>query len=510
MDEAMGQLIKTPREENWQTGNTFAGPLRNLLDRDVENTAQERRCYDMCVCPPCSCSGTLSMINKTVILFNSPPGCGEEGMISWRTFHMQSWQQMGLKSQPEWYTTVVVHNNMGQKEIVFGGGDNMHRSVHCAYERYKPKMIVILNTCPPAIIGDDLEGVGTLLKKEFKDRCHIIPIRSEGISTPIWSNAWDLSLISLMDNVMKPPERRVSNKINIFSNFTYFYDDWQELARMVRAIGLEPSGRFGSLPGYSEVEDIENMADAACNAAVCSNYARSAFDRMEKEYGIPFVEFPSQAMGIEMSEEWLTAVASVFGLEKKAASFIGREKDQLRGSIKDFASGLKGKRILVSGGIARAIPNAFMCHHLGMEIAAINLFHYDHRNDRELEKLADLIGGDVPVLVGMQLYEDMQLLRELKPDIYLVDPHYAGIGARMGVPTVSNHFSNRGSYVGFRGAFNLAKSLAMALARKDFFAKFSGLGECKYRGTEFFPWNEPYYGMLKSGVYHGGKRRCGC
>jgi Nitrogenase molybdenum-iron protein, alpha and beta chains len=321
-----GQLVKTPREENWQTGNTFAGPLKKLLDKDVENTAQERRSYDMCVCPPCSCSGTLSMINKTVILFNSPPGCGEEGMLSWRTFHMQSWQQMGLNRQPEWYTTVVVHNNMSRREIVFGGGDNMHQSVHKAYERYKPKMIVILNTCPPAIIGDDLEGIGALLKKEFKDKCYILPIRSEGISTPIWSNAWDLSLIALMDNVMKPPKHRNPKKINIFSNFTYFYDDWVELARIVEAIGLEPSGRFGSLPGYSEIEDIEKMSEASCNAAACSNFARSAFDRMETEFNIPFVEFPSQAMGVELSEEWLMAIASVFGLEKKPVLLSKRRR----------------------------------------------------------------------------------------------------------------------------------------------------------------------------------------
>jgi Nitrogenase molybdenum-iron protein, alpha and beta chains len=128
-------------------------------------------------------------------------------------------------------------------------------------------------------------------------------------------------------------------------------------------------------------------------------------------------------------------------------------------------------------------------------------FHYDHRNDQELEKLVGLIGGDIPTLVGMQLFEDMQLLREIKPDIYFVDPHYAGIGARMGVPTVSNHFSNRGAYVGFKGAYNLAKSLFQALIRKDFF-EFSGMGECKYREREFFPWKGPYYGMLKSGVYH--------
>jgi nitrogenase molybdenum-iron protein alpha chain len=304
-------LIKTPREEYWTTGNTFAGPLKKLLDPDVEIPVQERGCYDMCICPPCSCSGTLSMINKSVILFNSPPGCGEEGMLSWRTFHMQSGQQMGYNRQPDWYSTVVVHNNMGEREIVFGGGDNMHESVHEAYRRYNPRMIIILNTCPPAIIGDDLEGVGVQLQEELAGKCYILPIRSEGISTPIWSNAWDLSLLALMDNVMKPPRKRDPKKINIFSNFTYFYDDWVELARMVKALDLEPSGRFGSLPGYSEIEDLETMSEASCNAAVCSNFARIAFARMKQDLDIPYVELPTQAMGWDLSADWLRNVAAV-------------------------------------------------------------------------------------------------------------------------------------------------------------------------------------------------------
>ena len=499
---AIGQLIKTPREEYWQTGNTYAGSLKRLLDPEVEIPVQERGCYDMCVCPPCSCSGTLSMINKSVILFNSPPGCGEEGMLSWRTFHMQSWQQMGYNRQPDWYDTHVVHNNMGGREIVFGGNENLYESVHEAYRRYHPRMIVILNTCPPAIIGDDLEGVGDQLVKEFEGKCYILPIRSEGISTPIWSNAWDLSLIALMDYVMKPPKKKNPKKVNIFSNFTYFYDDWMELARMVKAIGLEPSGRFGSLPGYCEMEDIETMSEAACNAAVCSNFARIAFDRMKSELDIPYVEFPTQAMGFDLSADWLMNIAQVFGREKAAKRFIAKEEKQLKDSIKGLSAPLKGKRIVVSGGISRAIPHAIMCHHLGMEVVAINLFHYDHRNDRELKQLVDLIGGDIPTCVGMQLFEDMQLLKEVNPDLYLVDPHYAGYGARMGVPTVCNHFSNRGSYVGFKGAYNLAKSMAMAISRKGFF-EFSGQGECKYRSRAHFPWKGPYHGTIKSGCYHG-------
>jgi len=53
---------------------------------------------------------------------------------------------------------------IAQGEIIFGGGDNLKKQILNVSRIYHPKIIVVLNTCVPQLIGEDIKGVIAELK----------------------------------------------------------------------------------------------------------------------------------------------------------------------------------------------------------------------------------------------------------------------------------------------------------------------------------------------------------
>jgi nitrogenase molybdenum-iron protein alpha/beta subunit len=54
-------------------------------------------------------------------------------------------------------------------EIIFGGEDNLKKQILNVSRIYHPKIIVVLNTCVPQLIGEDIKGVIAELKEELEE-----------------------------------------------------------------------------------------------------------------------------------------------------------------------------------------------------------------------------------------------------------------------------------------------------------------------------------------------------
>jgi len=56
-----------------------------------------------------------------------------------------------------------------KSEVVFGGEENLKSQLRTMYRLYKPKIIVIINTCLPQLIGEDIKGVISEVGHEIPD-----------------------------------------------------------------------------------------------------------------------------------------------------------------------------------------------------------------------------------------------------------------------------------------------------------------------------------------------------
>jgi nitrogenase molybdenum-iron protein alpha/beta subunit len=56
-----------------------------------------------------------------------------------------------------------------KSEVIFGGEENLKGQIINMYRQYQPKIIVIINTCVPQLIGEDIKGVINEVEQEIPE-----------------------------------------------------------------------------------------------------------------------------------------------------------------------------------------------------------------------------------------------------------------------------------------------------------------------------------------------------
>jgi nitrogenase molybdenum-iron protein alpha chain len=164
-------------------------------------------------------------------------------------------------------------------------------------------------------------------------------------------------------------------------------------------------------------------------------------------------------VGIENTSLWLRDIASVFGFQKQAEKLIAAEEAELKAALLEFRPLFEGKRVFISAGEFRALATARLLQELGLEVVGIRSFHHDEFAEGEYEKLAKEAKSDYVVdIANVQPFEEANLLKRLKPDLFLGHANGNMTAAKLGVAT--HVIYNTGlAYLGYRGAYDLARRL---------------------------------------------------
>jgi nitrogenase molybdenum-iron protein alpha chain len=110
---------------------------------------------------------------------------------------------------------------------------------------------------------------------------------------------------------------------------------------------------------------------------------------------------------------------------------------------------------------------------LGFEVVAVRSFHHDEFADSEYEKLVKVTAKEIPFnIANCQPFEEANLLRRIQPDIFLGHMNGNATAAKSGVAT--HVIYNVGlQYVGYKGAYELARRLYRQLQNPQFNQKLN-------------------------------------
>ena len=97
------------------------------------------------VCPTCQGLASLGKIEGVVPLLHGPQPCVYQNQVG------------SMFCRPA--QLVTVGTLVSKSEVIFGGEESLKQQVENVYKKYKPKVIAIINTCVPQLIGEDVEGV---------------------------------------------------------------------------------------------------------------------------------------------------------------------------------------------------------------------------------------------------------------------------------------------------------------------------------------------------------------
>ncbi|MCX7745372.1 MAG: nitrogenase component 1 [Clostridia bacterium] len=463
------------REERIKASMAFGGSACGLGKADkICLRNQERGFAQAGLCQLLPTLGMLASLPDTAIIVHGAIGCASTGFganIGSRLRHVQ----MGRTDIKD---TVWVSTNLTESEVVHGGEARLEETIYEVNENLKPKSIVVLQTCAPSIIGDDLQSVIDRVRDKLDTP--VLASTCEGFKTKIWATGYDVAFHSIVhgfiekDREGRPPrkegrkegERPIVNIINLAS---VGLTDEKEIIRMLESIGIEVI--VG--PNFASRESIRRMTQADLTVSICPTHDDYFIDYLYKEYGIPYV-LRDMPIGLENTKNWLLDIAGKVGLIKEAEKFIEEETAKTKKAVAKFLPYFEGKKVFLSAGEFRALVTGMLIQELGMEVVGLRAYHHDHFGDEFYSKLVEAQKGKdfIVDIANFQPFELTNILQKIKPDLFIGHVSDNLSAAKLGFPAATI-FRIFDYYIGYRGFYEVAKKFTRVLKNPAFNKKLS-------------------------------------
>jgi len=463
------------REDRLRACNAYGGSCNNLVEQSKKGCLNGiKRSFSQT--QGCQLNLSLAILNTirdSVVIVHGPVGCGGASLsvagINKNFQQLRDHNARGL---------LWVNTNMGESEVINGGEDNLREAILYAEKEFRPSAIIIVNSCVPAIIGDDIDSVVERVQSEIQAK--IVPVHCEGFKTKIMASAYDAVYHGILRNLLPTLDAdivakvdkknqleelqekyRISRTVNVLNVSSMSRVDEYELVRLLEALDL----KLNILPCYAHPEDFLKATEAALNVSICATHDDYFVEHLKTKYNIPFI-LRTIPIGVKYTNRWILDIGKFFGVEEAAECFIAQETKLLEKALAPYRELFKGKRVVIGGGEIRVIANAELLTYLGFEVVGMRAYHYDQFADEMLEEVAESDKVPFNVATG-QPFEQANLIVNLKPDLYVGHVGGNGWAGKQGIPVLPI-FHQSNIFLGYTGVFEFVRRLARVLRNPSF------------------------------------------
>lgn len=464
------------REERIGSCSAFCGSCSNLIHGIKTGCAnlQNRKFTQSGGCQLILAVGIVSSLTNVVMIIHSPLGCcssfvGTGGLRK---------TMRASKGKPE-DEFIWLHTNLDEIDVVSGGIDKLKRTILYAEKEFHPEAIIIANGCVPGIIGDDIDSLVT----ELSDRvtAKIVPVHCEGFKSKYVASGYDSAYHGLLRYLIEPrnvydkvildekeeieKQIRIKKTVNIFNVGSNSNGDEVELSRLVTALGLIPK----VLPLHSTLDDIAHMGEAALNVSICATHDDYLLGHLKERFGTEYM-IDTLPIGIRNTNKWIREIAKHFHLEQEAEQLIEFENEALLTALEPLKQRLEGKSIFVGGGETRILTTGEFFQSIGMQLLGVK----SHNVDRFATNLLEDMKEDTVIIevAAGQPAEELNLLKRLKPDLYVGHVGANGWVTKLGIPNLPL-FGQTLNYMGYSGAYELARKATKIIKNTNFVKNIS-------------------------------------
>lgn len=392
---------------------------------------------------------TITAINNHVPIIHGGPGCGVQ------LFYGQSFTS-GFRGSGWIGGVAVPSTNTYEKEVVFGGEPRLKEQIEKTIELIDGDRYVVLTGCTSELIGDDVKGI----LSEFQNNESIVFAETAGFRGSSY-DGYEILLNALIDQVVEkqPKQDKMVNIIGIVPSQDVFWEgNLAEIERILNNIGLEVNTLFNG-------KDVKDLSAAALNIVLSPWVGVKAAQKLEENYGIPYIINPLP-IGVDETNNFLIKVGEILDVDvsevtEKEEAITYKSIEKVADFIIDFDVQLKFATITDSN-YAIAL-NKFFVNEFGW-IPSLAII-----SDEVPENYRDLIRKELnfdktlspQVLFESDSYKIWDIVEKERPDFIFgssLDKDFAAnIGATrlsLAFPITDRVVLDRG-YAGYRGAINL-------------------------------------------------------
>lgn len=418
-------------------------------------------------CQQINSMAALMSLDDAVFIAHSPQGCIGCTTLATDVFRVgQAHRGVKLIKNPR-----IIVTNIDQNDVVFGGEKKLQEAIGYATERYNPKLIFIFTSCASGIIGDDVDAVVKELQQ--KNEALLIPIHCEGFKSKICASGFDAAFISISKYILNEEKiPKIPDLINLFAPTTVSYKDQLEIERMLAALGVTAN----YIPFYSSLEKIKEIPAAIASTSICKVFADEFMQELEDVYDIPF-SHTVMPIGVRNTDKWFRGIATLIGKVSEAEAIIEQEHARVLPEVAKIKARLQGKKVFICGGTGRSFAAAALLDDFGMELAGLETPTYDADAQIDIEYLNGIHKDFVVDIANMQPFEQINLVKRLKPDVFIGVPSWA---ARLGIPT-THVLDMKRPTMGYDGILYLGNKIADQIENPGFNIKLAKHARLPYR-----------------------------
>ena len=265
-----------PREERLHAGIAFGGTCGELhcsLNKGGTCLSAPNRTFSETYgCQFTLSLGIINTLRNAAVIMHGPIGCGHCSTATTGTG-----KNFKRLRDPSASGTIWLSSNLDENDVIGGGEEKLKEAVLFADSEYRPEVIVVVSSCVPALIGDDVDGILENLQSETAAK--LVACNCEGFKTKIMATAYDAAYNGIMKGITGPypqwhpltesdqekadREYRISRTVNVFNVGSMSRTDELELSRLLNAIDLN----VNFLPCYAEPDDFKTSLEAALNVS---------------------------------------------------------------------------------------------------------------------------------------------------------------------------------------------------------------------------------------------------
>ncbi len=376
-----------------------------------------------------------------------------------------SWDNRGARSSGSQLYRRGFTTEMLENDVIFGGEKKLYKAILELAERYagQAKAMFVYATCVTAMTGDDIEAVCKAATEKVS--IPIIPVNTPGfIGDKNIGNRLAGEIMFKHVIGTAEPEVLGDYPINLIGEYNIAGDLWAMLPLFER-LGIQILSCFC---GDAKFADLRYAHRAKLNVIICSKSLTNLAKKMQKNYGMPYIE--ESFYGMTDTAKALRDIAreldnAVNGLEKRTMQdrvekLIAEEEAICLDRIAPYREKLQGKRaVLFTGGVKTwSMVNSM--RELGIEILAAGT---QNSTLEDFYRMKGLMHKDAKIIEDTSTAGLLAVMREKMPDLIVAGGKTKFLALKTKTPFLDINHGRSHPYAGYEGMVTFAKQLDLTV-----------------------------------------------
>jgi nitrogenase molybdenum-iron protein alpha/beta subunit len=361
-----------------------------------------------------------------------------------------------------------VVTGLDQRDSIMGGDEKLQDAIRGLYATRAPRAIAVVTTPVVAINNDDVLAASFELRDELG--IPVFAVFADGFRSKVAATGHDVAVHALVSHLLPQRHGSAGDHVTLLS-VAEGAEDRAALAGLLAEAGIESS----PFPLGARLGELARVSSSRLSVSVDPDEAEYVGEALRRVRGVPLLA-PPPPIGFSGTTRWLAAIAEETGRSDQARVVAARHERALAGA-RERLSRHAGARVFVNLPASLAFGLADLLGELGLLLAGAVLTSVGARHVARLGEVAATQPA-LPLLVGEgQSFEEVNLLRTVKPDLYVGSGGAAVHALRLGIPVLDLQAV---PFLGYAGAERFASAVARRIDHPAFARFLAEPGDATY------------------------------